>query len=514
MTDWFGGYPNFISIANPNTVSDVVKQQNAGNDLLMPGLKPQSVAILKAIKDGSLSKQTVNQNVKRVMMMVFRSPAMVNYKYSDAPDLKAHAQVSRQAATEAMVLLKNNNNALPVAVAPIAAFGVGTYNFYAGGTGSGDVNKAYVVSLIEGLNNAGYSLNKDLQDVYAPYINKITIEENDRRSKEGPLSSGVKIPEMSLNKALCSKVAETSSVALITIGRSSGEGYDRDLDGDFNLSQVEMDMINNVSEAFHAQNKKVIVVLNIGGALETASWKDKVDGILLSWQVGQEGGNAVADVLSGKANPSGKLPTTFPVQYSDVPTAKNWVINNKVSWMGTDEPSLQETTYTEGIFVGYRYYNTFNVKPSYEFGYGLSYTNFDVTNLQLSNKTFEGNMTVTVDVKNTGKTAGKEVVELYLAAPSKNLQKPTSELKAFAKTKQLQPGETQKLTLTIKVKDLASFDENASAWVAEAGTYKVLVGTSSLNIKQSANFTLAADKVVEKTHKAFAPDIVFEELKK
>ena len=182
--------------------------------------------------------------------------------------------------------------------------------------------------------------------------------------------------------------------------------------------------------------------------------------------------------------------------------------------MGTDEPDLQQTTYAEGIFVGYRYYNTFNVKPSYEFGYGLSYTNFDVTNLQLSNKTFEGNMTVTVDVKNTGKIAGKEVVELYLSAPAKNLQKPTSELKAFAKTKQLLPGETQKLTLTIKVKDLASFDENTSAWVAEAGTYNVLVGTSSLNIKQSANFTLAADKVVEKTHKAFASDMAFEELKR
>ena len=143
-----------------------------------------------------------------------------------------------------------------------------------------------------------------------------------------------------------------------------------------------------------------------------------------------------------------------------------------------------------------------------------SYTNFDVTNLQLSNKTFEENMTITVEVKNSGTTAGKEVVELYLSAPAKNLQKPASELKAFAKTKQLLPGEIQKIELAIKAKDLASFDEKASAWVAEAGTYKVLVGTSSLNIKQSETFTLATDKVVEKTHKAFAPDIAFEELKK
>jgi len=514
MTDWFGGYPNFTSIANPAYVSDVVKQEVAGNDLLMPGLKTQKEAILKAMKDGSLSKQTVDQNVKRIMKMVFQSPAMANYKYSNAPDLKAHALISRQAATEAMVLLKNDKNVLPVAVSTIAAFGVTTYNFYAGGTGSGDVNKAYIVSLLEGLKNAGYSLNKDLQDLYEPYIKQKTAEENDRRTKEGLMAAGVKIVEMNLDKALCSKVAANSTTAFITIGRSSGEGVDRGLEGDFNLSQSETDMINNVSEAYHALNKKVVVILNVGGVVETASWKDKVDGILLAWQVGQEGGNAVADLLSGKANPSGKLTMTFPVQYSDVPTAKNWVINTHVSWMGTDEPNLQETTYSEGIFVGYRYYNTFNVKPSYEFGYGLSYTNFEVSNLQLSNKTFEGNMTVTVEVKNSGKTAGKEVIELYLSAPGMKLQKPASELKAFAKTKQLLPGETQKVTLTIKEKDLASFDEKAGAWVAEAGTYKVLIGTSSENIRQSATFTLPDDKVVEKTHNAFAPDVAFEELKK
>jgi beta-glucosidase len=516
MTDWFGGFPNFKAIANPNFASHEVQQVNAGNDLLMPGLNSQKVAILKALKEGSISKETLDLNVKRILQLVLRSPTMKNYKYSNTPDLKAHAQIARQAATEAMILLKNEGQTLPYAAtsAPVAVFGVTSYNFYAGGTGSGDVNKAYCVSLIEGLSNAGYSLNKELKEAYIPFVAQKLKEENDRREKEGLLATGIKVPEMSLDNDLYKQTAVNSSIALITIGRSSGEGVDRGLDGDFNLSQVERAMIDKVSDTFHAQGKKVIVILNIGGVIETASWKDKVDGILLAWQVGQEGGNAVADILSGKSNPSGKLTMTFPVQYSDVPSAKNWVINTHVDWMGTDEPDLQQTTYAEGIFVGYRYYNTFNVKPSYEFGYGLSYTNFDVSNLQLSNKTFEGNMTVTVDVKNTGKIAGKEVVELYLSAPAKNLQKPTSELKAFAKTKQLLPGETQKLTLTIKVKDLASFDENTSAWVAEAGTYNVLVGTSSLNIKQSANFTLAADKVVEKTHKAFASDMAFEELKR
>jgi len=514
MTDWFGGYPGFTAIANPTYVSDVVKQETAGNDLLMPGLKPQKDAILKAMKDGSLSKQTVNQNVKRIMQLVFRSPAMLNYKYSDAPDLKAHAQVARHAATEAMVLLKNDNNILPLSTTQVAVFGVTSYNFYAGGTGSGDVNRAYTVSLTDGLKNAGFSINKEVQDAYVPYIAQKLKEENDRRTKEGPLATGIKITELNQDKAFYQKAAANSPLAIITLGRSSGEGVDRGLEGDFNLAQDETDMINNVSDAFHAQGKKVVVILNIGGVIETAGWKDKVDAILLAWQVGQEGGNAVADLLSGKANPSGKLTMTFPVQYSDVPSAKNWVIDTHVGWLGTTDPKLQQTTYAEGIFVGYRYYNTFKVKPSYEFGYGLSYTNFDVTNLQLSSKTFDGNMTVTIDVKNTGKTAGKEIVELYLSAPEKTLQKPESELKAFAKTKQLQPGETQKLTLTLKAKDLASFDEKASAWVADAGTYKVLVGTSSLNIKQSATFTLAADKIVEKTHKAFALDVALDELKK
>ena len=514
MTDWFGGYPGFTAIANPTYVSDVVKQETAGNDLLMPGLKPQKDAILKAMKDGSLSKQTVNQNVKRIMKLVFRSPAMLNYNYSNAPDLKAHAQVARHAATEAMVLLKNDNNILPLSTTQVAVFGVTSYNFYAGGTGSGDVNRAYTVSLTDGLKNAGFSFNKEIQDAYVPYIAQKLKEENDRRTKEGPLATGIKITELNEDKAFYQKAAANSPLAIITLGRSSGEGVDRGLEGDFNLAQDETDMINNVSDAFHAQGKKVVVILNIGGVIETAGWKDKVDAILLAWQVGQEGGNAVADLLLGKANPSGKLTMTFPVQYSDVPSAKNWVIDTHVGWLGTTDPKLQQTTYAEGIFVGYRYYNTFKVKPSYEFGYGLSYTSFDVTNLQLSSKTFDGNMTVTIDVKNTGKTAGKEIVELYLSAPEKTLQKPESELKAFAKTKQLQPGETQKLTLTLKAKDLASFDEKASAWVADAGTYKVLVGTSSLNIKQSATFTLAADKIVEKTHKAFALDVALDELKK
>ncbi|MFT4072429.1 MAG: glycoside hydrolase family 3 N-terminal domain-containing protein [Dysgonamonadaceae bacterium] len=516
MTDWFGGYPNLQAANNPDYVSDVVKQQKAGNDLLMPGMKNQKIAILKAMKDGTLSRWVVDRNVKRILALVFKSPAFAGYKYSDIPDLKAHAKVSRHAATEGMVLLKNEANTLPYKASggAVALFGVTSYNFYAGGTGSGDVNKAYTVSLLEGLNNAGYQLNKVVEDAYKPFVAKALKAEKERMAREGIFGRGLKLEEMSAGKDFYDKAAETSSIAFITLGRSSGEGVDRMIEGDFDLTDAEQNLISLVTEAFHAKGKKVVVVLNVGGVVETSSWKAKPDAILLAWQAGQEGGNAVADVLSGNQNPSGKLPMTFPVRYEDHASAKNWHIDTKSNWMGTDDPQSQDVTYQEGVYVGYRYFNTFKVKPSYEFGYGLSYTNFVVENLKLSSSAFAKEILVTVDVTNTGKTAGKEVVQLYLSAPARKLDKPAEELKGFVKTKLLQPGEKQTISMVLKPQDLASFDPKVSAWVAEAGTYQVLVGTSSLDIRQKASFALSTDRVVEKTHPVFTADKKFEDLRK
>lgn len=516
MTDWFGGYPNFKAIANPEYISDVVKQEIAGNDLLMPGLETQKNAILKAMKDGSLPMSVVDQNVKRIMHLAFIAPSFTDYKYTNQPDLKAHAEVSRHAATEGMVLLKNDDNALPYQASKgsVALFGVTSYNFYAGGTGSGDVNKAYTVSLLQGLENAGYQLDKNVSDTYTPYVAKKLEEEKARIAKEGLLAKGIKITEMPEDSNFYENAAENAAVAFITLGRSSGEGYDRLIDGDFTLTDSEQQLISNICVAFHAHGKKVVVILNTGGVMETASWKNKPDAILLAWQAGQEGGNAVADVLSGKENPSGKLPMTFPVNYEDHASSKNWNIDPDANWLGTDNPKSQEVTYQEGIYVGYRYFNTFNVKPSYEFGYGLSYTSFSLTDLKISSPTFVNNLTVTVNVTNTGKVAGKEVVQMYLAAPANTLDKPAEELKGFAKTRLLQPGESQTVTLTILPKDLASFDPKASAWIADAGTYNILVGTSSLDIKLKGTFKLVAERTIEKTHPTFAEDVKFEDLKK
>jgi beta-glucosidase len=507
MTDWFGGYNGFKSIMAKDAVSDVVNQLKAGNDLLMPGLPAQKNAIVENIKSAKLSKEEININLKRVLELVMRSPAMTNYKYSNKPNLKENAQVTRDAAAEGIVLLKNDDYVLPFTskAAPLAVFGVTSYDFISGGTGSGDVNEAYSISLIDGLANSGFSIDTELEGLYKPFALAQKEIETKRREKEGLLATPKRLPELELNSEIIQNKANTSELALITIGRNAGEGDDRKLDEDFNLAQDEINLINTVSTAFHAQRKKVVVVLNIGGVIETASWKDKVDAILLPWQPGQEGGNSVADVFSGKVTPSGKLTMTFPVNYEDAAATKNWI--------GTPAENPTDVSYEEGVYVGYRYFNTFNVKPSYAFGYGLSYTSFDISNLKLSAASFAEKMTLSVTVKNNGKTAGKEVIQLYLSAPSKNIDKPSSELKAFAKTNLLQAGESQTLTLTLDPKDLASFITNKNAWIAEAGEYKVAIGTSSLDIKQLAKFSLAKELVVEKTHSSFAADIKFEDLK-
>lgn len=505
MTDWFGGYAGFNALKAGT--SNVVAQLEAGNDLLMPGLPAQKAAILENMKNGKLSKVVVDTNLRRILELVFKSPTIAKYKYSNKPNLKANAEVTRNAAAEGMILLKNNNNLLPYTAKAkaISAFGVTSYDFIAGGTGSGDVNEAYTVSLIEGLEKGGYQLDAELKTLYTPFVAREKAAELESRKERGILALPQRLPELELNKELIAKKAETTELAIITIGRNSGEGGDRTVDNDFNLAADEVTLINNVTGAFHAKGKKVVVILNIGGVIETASWKDKVDAILLSWQPGQEGGNSVADILSGKVNPSGKLTMTFPIKYEDTPSAKNWP--------GTPIPNPENVTYEEGIYVGYRYFNTFKVKPSFEFGYGLSYSNFEYTDLKLSGKTFNGKLTAFITVKNTGKVAGKEIVQLYLSAPHQNIDKPVEELKAFAKTKLLKPGQSETLQLTLSPKDLASFMESKSAWIAEAGTYNVAIGSSSLNIKQTAEFSLPQELEVEKVHKAFALIAPISELK-
>ncbi len=492
MSDWFAG-------------QNAPAQLKAGNDLIMPGTPKQFEAVMAALKTGELSQADLGRNVERVLTIMLQTPTFKGYKASNKPDLTAHAQVARAAATEGMVLLKNEKNTLPVGSneEKVAAFGNTSYDIITGGTGSGDVNEAYSVSLETGLKNAGYTLDDGLQNAYRQYIAQAKAA---RPPKKTFFELLAPIAEMPLNKGVIAEQAASADFAIVTIGRNAGEFQDRKLEDDFYLAAAEKELLKNVSEAFHALGKKVIVIINTGGVIETASWRDQADAILLAWQGGQETGNAIADVLTGKANPSGKLATTFPVDYPDAPSSKNFP--------GLPAEMPTEISYEDGIYVGYRYFDSFKVKPAYAFGYGLSYTSFEYKNLKINAKKFSKKLTATVEVVNTGKVAGKEVVQVYLSAPSKKLDKPAQELRAFAKTKLLKPGEKQSLTFVLEARDLASFDPAASAWVAEAGNYTLKVGASSRDIRQTAQFTLANELTVEKTNKVLAPKVTLKELKK
>ncbi|GAB2701531.1 beta-glucosidase [Mucilaginibacter koreensis] len=505
MTDWFGG-------------KNAAAQMQAGNNLLMPGTPAQSKQIIDAVKDGQLSEQVLDEQVAGILNIILQSPSFKGYKYSDQPDLKKDAQVARAAATEGMILLKNQGQALPLkqAMRNVAVFGINGYELIAGGTGSGDVNKAYKVSLVQGLNNAGYTIDNEVKGAYSTYLADYTLKHPKKSFFAEFMNPSPPTPEYALDKEMITKKASSTDVAIIAIGRNAGEGRDRKVEGDYDLTPTELEMIKTVTDAYHAQHKKVIVVLNIGGVINVTPWRNGPDAILLAWQPGLEGGNAMADILSGKVNPSGKLATTFPAAYADVPSAKTFPGKEFPEKATTGMLGMKaipaEVTYDEGIYVGYRYYNTFKVKPAYEFGYGLSYTTFSYSPVKLSSSAFSGSLTATVTITNTGKVAGKEVAELYLSAPKGKLDKPTEELKGFAKTHTLQPGQSQTLSFTLTAKELASFDTDASSWVADAGKYTVKVGASSLNIKQTAGFTLAKTLLVEKVHKALAPQVTITEL--
>lgn len=502
MTDWFGG-------------TDPVAQMKAGNEILMPGTPDQTKAILAAVKEGKLEEKVLDLNVERILTVLLGSITYQNYSFSNKPDLKAHALIARSAAAEGMVLLKNEGMSLPLGgIKTIAAFGNTSYDFISGGTGSGDVNEAYTVSLVEGLKNAGFNIDATLMSRYEKFIREEKAKLPPKRfffELQAPIS------EMNPSEEVLKSAVEKNSIAFITIGRNAGEFQDRKKENDYFLSSAELELIDRVSTAFHAKGKKVVVIINTGGVIDVSPWHNKVDAILLAWQGGQESGNAVADLVSGKVNPSGRLTTTFPANYDDLPSSRNFPgrsLSDQILMSPAGFPLgfPSEVVYEEGIYVGYRYFTSFKVKPAYAFGHGLSYTQFQWSPVKLSAKNFSGRITATVEVTNTGKMAGKEVVQLYLSAPSGVLEKPAMELKGFAKTRLLKPGEKQVITLTLTSEELASYHTDAAAWVAEGGTYTVKMGSSSEIIRSSSTFQLEKNIIVQKCHKVMAPQVPIKEL--
>ena len=361
------------------------------------------------------------------------------------------------------------------------------------------MNYEKAISIKDGFVNAGYKVLPQLETIYTQFIDTVMTNSKEENKKQ-VVDFHAELP---LEKAVIEAQVKHSDVAVITIGRNAGEGWDRKA-SDFSLSETEKNLIKDVAEVYHAAGKKVVVVLNIGGVVATADWRDLPDAILLAWQTGQEGGNALADILKGNVNPSAKLPMSFPMKYEDVPSAK--------TFPGEPADNPVNAPYEEGIYVGYRYYDSFSVPVAYEFGYGLSYTQFAYSDLKLSSSTFSDKIEVSLTVKNSGKTAGKEVVQLYLSAPQTEIEKPAQELKAFAKTRLLKPGESQQVSFTLDTRLLASYWSGISAWVAEKGTYEVKVGASSRDIRQKASFSLPQTLEVEKLHHVLYPNRVVKEL--
>ena len=500
---------------------DAVAQVRAGINMIMSGSLNEFNEIKSALRNKTLDESKLDENLFYNMKLKLNSPSIKEYDPSLKPDLEAHAKIAREASGEGLVLLKNENNTLPIKKKKrIAVFGKISYYSIAAGTGSGGIrSNKYEISVNEGLKSAGFKILKEMEKDYTDFIEKTKSEnlvppyfDNPKMRKDNGIIDD-QAPahfkkrlvafskEQAMSKEDISKYESDSDLAVITLGRSGGENYEN---GYLPITQIELDLVKDVCTIFHESGKKVIVILNVGGVWETASWRDYPDAILMAWQPGQEGGHAVADILKGLVNPSGKLPDSFPMRYEDVPSAS--------SFPGIPANDPINSFYEEGIYVGYRYYDSFNVPTAYEFGYGLSYTTFEYTDLKLSSDNFSSNMKVTMKVKNTGKVAGKEVVQLYLSAPSAVIEKPAQELKAFAKTKLLQPGESQELSFELDERSLASFWSGISSWVADKGVYEVRVGASSKDIRLKTLFTLQEDIVVEKVHDVLYPNFMMKEL--
>jgi beta-glucosidase len=498
-----------------------VAKVRAGNNMLMGGNMDEVNELTAALKDKTLDEATLDKNLAYNMQLKLSSPRAKGYKPTMKPDLEAHAKLSAEAASEGMVLLKNENNTLPLkGEKTVALFGKIGYYLIEAGTGSGGIrSNEYAVSANEGLKSSGFKILDELEKNYIDFIEKTKREnlvppyfdnpkmraDNGITGDQAPVHFAKRLVAFSKEQLLSTKEIGTyeskSDVAIITLGRSAGENYEN---GYIPITQVELDLVRDVCNVYHASGKKVVVVLNVGGVWETASWRDFPDAILLSWQPGQEGGNVVADILKGAVNPSGKLPDSFPMKYEDLPSAK--------TFPGEPADNPVNSFYTDGIYVGYRFFDSFNVSTAFEFGFGMSYTTFEYSDLNLSTNQFTDKIEVKVTVKNTGEVAGKEVAQLYLSAPDKVVEKPVQELKGFAKTNLLQPGESQQLSFVLDAHSLASFQSGISAWVADEGNYEVRIGASSKDIRQKASFSLPKELIVEKVHDVLYPNFYMKEL--
>ena len=432
-----------------------------------------------------------------------------------------NAAISQKAATQGMVLLENNNNSLPIAQTKgtkVALFGVGSYKTIKGGTGSGDVylKDGANITVEQGFEDAGYDVvNQDFLTAQ-----NTAYEKAESEAGSGGMFSSFVYKEEAYAEADVTAAAGKTDTAIYVLARNSGEGADRKAEkGDYYLTDNEAANLKLLGQKF----KNVVVVLNTGGIVDTNFFNGKggyaandslnrskiegLDSLVLMSQAGMNGGRALVQILNGEVNPSGKLTDTWAVDYNDYPSSATFSWNDAVHKDGeTKEESnaantaaTAEEVYNDDIYVGYRFFDTFGKKVAYEFGYGESYTDFDIKVKTV--KADAENISVVAEVKNTGKVTGKEVVEVYFSAPEGNLDKPYQELAAYQKV-EVKAGETKEVTLSFDTDEMASYDENNEQYVLEDGTYKIRVGNSSRNTVEAADIKLDKDVVTEKAENA------------
>lgn len=557
MSDWWAGW-------------DPIAMLKAGVDVIEPGGQWRFghsddwfPFVEAAYATGELTDEVLDRNIVNILKQALKTPSAQNYAFSSQPDLDAHAAVALQAAQEGIVMLKNDA-ALPLSAGSdtVASFGSGQYGTLPVGGGSGSVNAEHIISVNEGLKTRGFALESTLDTLYqnafattalSGSMNLADSDYNPAKLCEGGTDGGetnlgglfAVCREATLSDSEITDAVSNSDVAVITITRNTAEGADNEertteIDGSGNtnpmsegyyLNSVERSLISRVSTAARAENKKVVVILNVGNSIDTAQWRDDVDAILVAYLPGQEAGTALANIISGDVNPSGKLAQTFPMDLDSVSSysadggsfpgkyEENYInagpddvpeLNYDDQVLANDDHRDFNQYFSDDIYVGYRYSSTFDVDVAYPFGFGLSYTTFAIDNAGVTSNTIttqgrEGHITVTARVRNTGGYAGKEVAQVYISAPENRMNKPDIELKAFAKTEQLPVNGEQTVTMTIPAETLASFDAQTNQWVVEQGRYRAYVSSSSdISGVQPVNFYIADDVVVSTT----TPDIL------
>ena len=497
----------------------VVRQADAvsaGCDLIEPGTEEDRTALLAALEDGSLSMENLDRNVRNILELVVKCPGFSGYRFSNDIDRIDHQKLLRRVAAESMVLLKNERSVLPLKPGAVGLYGVSSYDLIPANMGVNGVNHGvYHVSLVQGLREAGFAICPSVLREYTDYLatekEKIasaypsvykqffrfprpeeiipgTSEPASDSPALGAMTVDLGMKQTSASNRLSLKEqAEANEAAIFTLSRGTGEAFDRAA-SEFELTPSEKTLIDSLSSAYHAFGKPVIVLLNVPAPIETVSWRDKVDAILLVGQPGERAGESIADALTGTVAPSGRLADSWPVHYGDAPADKNFPseagqdLKSLITPRATREGrelvrNIDYTDYEEGIYVGYRYFTTSKTDVAYPFGYGLSYTffNYEKASVEASASGFVAR----VSVRNTGFRPGREVLQLYVSAPAGGLDKPVRELKGFAKTRLLAPGDSETVEIPIALQDLASWNEKKGCWETARGTYHFRFGLSA-----------------------------------